>query len=201
MKFGCLSFRQPYAGFVLNRVKTVETRWRPLLSSHKDCTVAIHIAHRDWEDDTWWELLVERLGMSPMQIQALLREGERFGRGVIAGLIDIGETVQCPDSLTPDEVVELENQAVLTNLEQRYLTVISNPRWLLEPLPWKGGKDIFQVDIPEHLIPVGLEARAAWTPGRSVTQSEFRECVNSIQRTLWEGWDAAGNVAVEGPTS
>lgn len=140
MKFGCLSFRQPYAGFVLNGVKTLETRWRPLLSTHKHQTIAIHIAHRDWEDDSWWQLLVERLGMSPAQVEALLQEGEQFGRGVIAGLIDIGETWLCPDDLAPEEVEGLENQAVLTNLTQKYLTVISNPRWLLQPFPRRGGR-------------------------------------------------------------
>ncbi|XP_028697888.2 protein EOLA1 isoform X3 [Macaca mulatta] len=138
-------------------VKTVETCWHPLLSSQRNRTIAVHIAHRDWDDDAWQELLVERLGMTPAEIQALLRKGEKFGRGVIAGLIDIGETLQCPEDLTPNEVVELENQAVLTNLKQKYLTVISNPRWLLEPIPRKGGRDVFQVDIPEHLIPSGHE--------------------------------------------
>ncbi|XP_044090740.1 protein EOLA1-like isoform X1 [Neovison vison] len=144
MKFGCLSFRQPYAGFVLNGVKTVETRWRPLLSGHRNCTIAIHIAHRDWEDGAWRKLLAERLGMSPAQIRALLREGEKYGRGVIAGLVDVGETSLCPEDLAPEEVVELEKQAVLSSLKQKYLTVLSNPRWLLEPIPRKGGKDIFQ---------------------------------------------------------
>ncbi|XP_058391112.1 protein EOLA1-like [Diceros bicornis minor] len=133
-------------------------RWRPLLSSHRNCTIAIHIAHRDWEDAAWRELLVERLGRTPAQIQALLWEGEKYGRGVIAGLVDVGETLQCPEDLAPDEVVELESQAVLTNLKQKFLTVLSNPRWLLEPIPRKGGRDIFQVDIPEHLIPLGQEA-------------------------------------------
>lgn len=85
MKFACLSFRQPFAGFVLNGVKTLETRWRPLLKSHQNCTIAIHIAHRDWEEGSWRQLLEERLRMSPGQIQALLWEGEKFGRGVIAG--------------------------------------------------------------------------------------------------------------------
>uniref|UniRef100_A0A9L0TGB9 ASCH domain-containing protein n=1 Tax=Equus caballus TaxID=9796 RepID=A0A9L0TGB9_HORSE len=106
----------------------------------------------------WRELLVERLGRTPAQVRALLQEGEKYGRGVIAGLVDIGETLQCPENLDPDEVVELENQAVLTNLKQKFLTVLSNPRWLLEPIPRKGGKDVFQVDIPEHLIPLGEEA-------------------------------------------
>ena len=64
----------------------------------------------------------------------------------------------CPADLAPEELLELETQAVLTGLEQKYLTALSNPRWLLEPIPGKGGKDVFQVDIPEHLIPLGREA-------------------------------------------
>ncbi|XP_064338822.1 protein EOLA1 isoform X1 [Camelus dromedarius] len=157
MKFSCLSFRQPYAGFVLNGVKTLETRWRPLLSGHRHRTLAVHIAHRDWEDTAWRELLVERLGMTPAQIQALLQDGEKFGRGVIAGLVDVGDTLLCPENLGPEEAVELENRAVLTNLQQKYLTTLSNPRWLLEPVPRRGGKGIFQVDVPKHLIPFGQE--------------------------------------------
>ncbi|KAB0353298.1 protein EOLA1-like [Muntiacus reevesi] len=158
MKFGCLSFRQPYAGFILNGVKTLETRWRPMLRSHQHCTLAVHIAHRDWEDEAWRELLEQRLGMSPAQIQALLQDGDKFGRGVIAGLVDIGDTLQCPENLDPEEMEELENQALLPDLRQKYLTVLSNPRWLLQPVPRRGGKDIFLVDIPQHLIPFGQEA-------------------------------------------
>lgn len=85
MKFGCLSFRQPYAGLVLNKVKTVETRWRPLLADYKNCTIAIHIAVKDWEDETWRAILLNRFGMTPKQVQDLLDKGEKFGRGVIAG--------------------------------------------------------------------------------------------------------------------
>ncbi|XP_020935634.1 protein CXorf40A-like isoform X3 [Sus scrofa] len=144
MKFGCLSFRQPYAGFVLNGVKTLDTLWRPLLSSQRHRTLAVHIAHRDWEDAAWRELLGERLGMSAAQIQALLQAGEKFGRGVIAGLVDVGDTVLCPEDLSADELVELENQAVLTGLQHKYLTALANPRWLLEPVPRRGGRDVFQ---------------------------------------------------------
>ncbi|NXV79893.1 CX04A protein, partial [Atlantisia rogersi] len=153
MKLGCLSFRQPYAGFVLNRVKTVETRWHPLLAGYKNCTVAVHIAVKDWEDESWRAVLLNRLGFTPKQVQDLLEEGEKFGRGVIAGLIDIGETLLYPENLTSEEILELENKAVLTNLEQKYLTVVSNPRWLLEPIPARGGKGVWEVDIPEELIP------------------------------------------------
>ncbi|XP_078063363.1 protein EOLA1 isoform X2 [Mustelus asterias] len=83
MRVGCLSFRQPFAGLILNSVKTLETRWRPLLADLQDCTLAIHIAHKDWEDLGWRDILAHTLGMSQSQIQSLLDEGERFGRGVI----------------------------------------------------------------------------------------------------------------------
>ncbi|NXM73719.1 CX04A protein, partial [Serilophus lunatus] len=153
MKFGCLSFRQPYAGLVLNQIKTVETRWRPLLAGYKNRTIAIHIAVKDWEDESWREILLNRFGMTPKQVQDLLDEGEKFGRGVIAGLIDVGETSLYPENLTPEEVLQLENKAVLSNLEQKYLTVVSNPRWLLEPIPARGRKGVWYVDIPEEVIP------------------------------------------------
>ncbi|XP_048192655.1 EOLA-like protein [Perognathus longimembris pacificus] len=142
MKFGCLSFQQPFTGFVFGGAKNLETRWRPLLRSHQNCIIATHIAHRDWEDDFWWELLVERLGMNPEQIPTLLQEGEMFGQGVVAGkaheclsLCDPVEIRQCPESLYPDQAEEEENQAVRTYLKHKYQ--ISNPTCLLEPLPRK----------------------------------------------------------------
>ncbi|KAM6427023.1 protein EOLA1-like isoform 1-T4 [Liasis olivaceus] len=152
-KFPCLSFRQPYAGLVLNKVKTIESRWRPVLASHQAGTVAVHIAFKDWEDESWKDILLNQLGWTPAQIEDLLAEGEKFGRGVIAGLIDVGETSQCPEHLPPEDILQLENKAVLRGLEQKYLTVISNPRWLQQPIPAQGRKDVWQVDIPEELIP------------------------------------------------
>nr|XP_023699241.1 protein CXorf40A-like [Paramormyrops kingsleyae] len=85
LQVGCLSFRQPYAGLVLNGVKTIETRWRPLLSGLNNCTLAVHIAQKDWEGDEWRDVLRDSIGMSERQIEELLVSGERFGRGVVAG--------------------------------------------------------------------------------------------------------------------
>ncbi|XP_015676598.1 protein CXorf40A-like [Protobothrops mucrosquamatus] len=158
MKFACLSFRQPYAGLVLNDVKTIESRWRPVLANHQGGTVAVHIAFRDWEDDSWRDLLLNRLGWTSAQIEDLLTEGEKLGRGVIAGLIDVGETFKCADCLPPEDILLLENKALLRGLEGKYLTVISNPRWLRRSIPARGHKDIWEVDIPEDLIP-SVESR------------------------------------------
>nr|XP_033800391.1 protein CXorf40A-like isoform X2 [Geotrypetes seraphini] len=181
MRIGCLSFRQPYAGLILNGVKTIETRWRPLLADYKNCTLAVHIAYKDWEDEAWRDVLLNRLGMTPGQIEELIDNGETFGRGVIAGvrfqrivhndsqifflntetprwilasgLVDIGETWQCSEDLSPEELGELESKALLTGLEQKYLTVVSNPRWLLEPLPTRGAKDICSSLFKRYCFP------------------------------------------------
>lgn len=82
---GCLSFRQPYAGLVLNDVKSIETRWRPLLAETKNRILAIHIAQKDWEGDDWRHILTERCAMKQSEVEELLDSGERFGRGVVAG--------------------------------------------------------------------------------------------------------------------
>uniref|UniRef100_UPI00398F42F6 protein EOLA1 n=1 Tax=Pristiophorus japonicus TaxID=55135 RepID=UPI00398F42F6 len=153
MRVGCLSFRQPYASLILSGVKTLETRWRPLLVDLQNCTLAIHIAQKDWEDLEWRDILTHTVGMNHSQIQCLLDEGEKFGRGVIVGLVDVGDTRQCPSDSGPEEMRKLEKQAVLRGLEQKYLTTLSNPRWLLEPIPARGHKDVWMVDIPEQLIP------------------------------------------------
>ncbi|KAF4008079.1 hypothetical protein G4228_019684 [Cervus hanglu yarkandensis] len=64
-----------------------------------------------------------------------------------AGLVEIGDTLLCPENLDPNAVEELEDQALLSNLLQKYLTVFAKPHRLLQPVPGRGGKDIFQVDI------------------------------------------------------
>ncbi|XDA91009.1 hypothetical protein R6Z07F_020277 [Ovis aries] len=145
MKFGCLSFRQPCG------VKTVEM-W-----------------YWDWEDVDWQKLLEQRLGMSPAQIQALLQDREKFGHGVIGGVPWIGVTLLCPENRGCDEVEELENQAMLPDLQRKYLTALADPRWLLQPVLGRAGKDMFQVDIPKHLTPFGQEACPDWALERKLT--------------------------------
>nr|XP_046233934.1 protein EOLA1 [Scatophagus argus]XP_046233943.1 protein EOLA1 [Scatophagus argus]XP_046233951.1 protein EOLA1 [Scatophagus argus] len=149
----CLSFRQPYAGLILDGVKTVESRWRPLLAPLENQTLAVHIAQRDWEGEEWREVLSGSLGMNQDQIQALLESGERFGRGVVAGLVDVGGTWLCPASLQGEELEHLEQSTVLIGLQEKYLTHLSNPRWLKEPLSVHGGRDLWTVQIPNELLP------------------------------------------------
>uniref|UniRef100_A0A4W2HUC3 Uncharacterized protein n=1 Tax=Bos indicus x Bos taurus TaxID=30522 RepID=A0A4W2HUC3_BOBOX len=64
----------------------------------------------------------------------------------VPGLLETGDALLCPENLDADEVEELENQALLPDLRQKYLTVLAKPHWLLQPVPGRGGKDIFQSD-------------------------------------------------------
>ncbi|CAK6980590.1 protein EOLA1 [Scomber scombrus] len=149
----CLSFRQPFAGLVLDGVKTVESRWRPLLALMQNQTLGIHIARRDWEGEEWRAVLSGPLGMNRAQIDALLESGERFGRGVVAGLVDVGPTWLCPAHLSEAELRPLERSAVLIGLEQKHLTHLSNPRWLTQPISSRGDRDLWTVEIPAELLP------------------------------------------------
>ncbi|XP_040903436.1 protein EOLA1-like [Toxotes jaculatrix] len=110
----CLSFQQPYAGLVLDGVKMVESCWRPLLAPLQNRTLAVHIARWDWEGEEWRVVLSGRLGMDQAQIRELLESGERFGHGVVTGLVDVGEKWLCTASLQEEELEHLEGSAVKT---------------------------------------------------------------------------------------
>lgn len=153
LKVSCLSFRQPYAGLVLDGLKTIETRWRPLLGAMENCTLAVHIAQKDWEGDDWRRILTHALGMDPTQVEEIVTSGERFGRGVVAGLVEVGETWQCSAELPEAELEELERAALLSGLQEKHLTALGNPRWLLQPLYTRAHKDLWTVDIPVELLP------------------------------------------------
>ncbi|KAF4077602.1 hypothetical protein AMELA_G00209940 [Ameiurus melas] len=153
IEVSCLSIRQPYAGLVLNGVKSLETRSRPLLAQMQNCTLAIHIEQKDWEGEEWRDFLREHCAMRRCEVEELLESGERFGRGVVAGLVDVGETWLCSEDVPPEQARELEKAACLTGLAQKYLTRLSSPRWLTEPLYSRGHKDIWMIRIPAHLVP------------------------------------------------
>ena len=87
-----------------------------------------------------------------------------------AGLVVFGGTFLCLENLGPNQLQELENQALLPNLRQKYMTVLANTSWLLQPVPGRGRKDIFQEDIPQHLIPFGQQACSDWAFKRKVTK-------------------------------
>ena len=69
----------------------------------------------------------------------------------------MGVTLLCPENLGCDEVEELENQAMLPDLQRKYLTALADSRWLLQPVLGRARKDIFQVDIPKHLTHFGQD--------------------------------------------
>ncbi|XP_072016752.1 protein EOLA1-like [Amphiura filiformis] len=154
VSYPCISARQPYAGLMLNGFKTIETRWTPMLKELSNQTVAIHIAQRTWEGDEWRDGLCQR-GLSHMQIDCIVTEAENCARGSIAGLIDVGETWQCSADDSSDDgnkATEWEKDALLKPLEEKYLTRLTNPRWLKKPIKSRGQKGVWTVTIPAKNI-------------------------------------------------
>ena len=80
---------------------------------------------------------------------------------------------------------ELENRGLLPDLQQKYMTALANPHWLLQPITGKGEKDIFQVNILQHLILFGQEACPDWALERKVT--ERPEHADTMQSPLCSG--------------
>lgn len=85
---------------------------------------------------------------SPAQISQHLVSFSNF-----LGLVDVGQTWLCPDSVQGAELQHLEQSAVLIGLQQKHLTNLSNPRWLKEPLSVPGGRDLWTLEIPAELLP------------------------------------------------
>uniref|UniRef100_A0A3P9B3L6 Uncharacterized protein n=1 Tax=Maylandia zebra TaxID=106582 RepID=A0A3P9B3L6_9CICH len=119
-------------------VKHVETAVHPQLNT----SVNDKVAQRDWEGSEWRAVLSGLLGMDSAQIEALLESREQFGHGVVAGLVDVGQTWLCPASLQGKDLQCLEQSAVLIGLQEKHLTNLSNPRWLKAPLRAPGGRDL-----------------------------------------------------------
>ncbi|XP_077979189.1 protein EOLA1-like [Glandiceps talaboti] len=151
--FPCISARQPYAGFILDGLKTVETRWTQIFKNLENQKVAIQIAWNEWEGTEWKDILMEK-GMEEVEISEVLENGKRHGKGVIAGIFTVGESWQYESqSVSEDEKQDLERQAILRPLDEKYLTRIHNPKWLLKPLTCRGQRGVWKVDIPENILP------------------------------------------------
>ncbi|XP_070566570.1 protein EOLA1-like [Ptychodera flava] len=152
--FVCISARQPYAGFILNGLKTIETRWTQVFKNLENKTVAVHVAWNEWEGQEWKDILKER-GLEEMEIEDLLESGKKHGRGVIAGVFTVGESWKCEaETLSEGERQDLEKQAILRPLDGKYLTRIYNPVWLIEPMKCRGQPGVWHVEIPESSLPV-----------------------------------------------
>lgn len=75
------------------------------------------------------------------------------GAGSVPGLVDVGRTWQCAASTQGAELERLQRSAVLTGLQEKHLTELTNPRWLKAPLVARGNRDVWTVDIPLELLP------------------------------------------------
>ncbi|XP_022088188.1 uncharacterized protein CXorf40 homolog [Acanthaster planci] len=149
--FSCISARQPYAGFILNGLKTIETRWTPVFQELEGRTVAIHVAWRDWEGGEEWKTILA-IDHTEEDIERIIKDGEKHGRAVVAGLVDVGETWKCDTGVENEQILEWEKSALLRPLNEKFLTRLSNPKWLRRPLEVRGQRGIWKVEIPQECL-------------------------------------------------
>ena len=66
------------------------------------------------------------------------------------GLVEVCETWQClsNDTCGGSKRTEWETEALLKPLDEKYLTKLTNPRWLKRPIKSRGQKGIWTVNIP-----------------------------------------------------
>ena len=67
-------------------------------------------------------------------------------------MVDVGETWQCPNDAPEETMRRWEKEALLRPLTEKFLTRLSNPRWLRRPVQVRGQKGIWQVTIPPDCL-------------------------------------------------
>ena len=137
----CVSLALPFAALVLNGAKTIETRHSPIFEALRGQRCLVRVGKKDWLDDYWKSLASD-------ESKGRLH-GEKFRRGDIAGIVDIGLTTIASDDDWP--AMEKHAMAQKSNCGE-FATKISNPTWFHEGIPAPGRPGIYSASVPRHFI-------------------------------------------------
>lgn len=146
------SFCDPWASLFFvpdGQGKVIETRTRNLFGRLAGQTIAVHVSKKS-PLSTQWPRLLSRWP----ELEALTDrpEGRFVHPGLVIGLIDLGETRRDTECSAADRA-QLDRQACFES-EGKWLTPISNPRLLTQPVPATGRVYVgWSVTIPANLIP------------------------------------------------
>lgn len=157
-----LSFWLPWGPLVVSGRKTLETRKGPVLNRFTG-TLAIAISQKSpkWEEET--TLLTAAFGQldgvgvpptwpyAPASPHLIPPDGFEEMSGHVIGLVDVGRTRRFSPLL--DSLEDVQYRAVFLDVQERYLTEFTNPRWLKYPVPAKGRLGLWDVEIPKDAMP------------------------------------------------
>jgi hypothetical protein len=143
MLLKCLSIQQPFANWVMWGRKPVENRGRTWL---KD---------RDWQREGPVLLGIHasrRLtSLNEIPVLGWWKDPAEWPVGVVLGVVDV-RTICCPDDLPAD----VQGDPHVIDDAENWCWVLDNPRALKEFVPAPGQAWLFNVNVPDKLLPAGV---------------------------------------------
>ena len=148
----CFSMSQPFAAFLCNGVKTIESRNHAMLQAvQPGSNVLLHINSKVYPDGGDHVSILNDAGISDVESASEIRVG---GGGSICAIIKVGET----RLTTLEERSDLNAvRGVVAFAEKagKYQTEIRGVEYLKRGVPTKGKGGVWQAEVPRDVVPEG----------------------------------------------
>ena len=146
MRLKCISIQQPWADLILDGSKRVENRSRTwkAAQNHLKSGAKVQLGiHASSSLSVWNELeKEERYRLAPKW-----SEDDSSASGAVVGLVDL------IDICRPKQLTARLQTHKFTDDKYEWCWVLANPRRLLEPFQARGNAWLFNVDVPQRLLP------------------------------------------------
>lgn len=171
VRLPCFSMNQPFAGLVAYGVKTLETRNSTVFSKLEGRKVLLHVGRRTYPDGGKHREILARGGfyggggesaeaydpVMPLDgatLDRVVALPAAFSRGSVVAVLEMGGTVY-EESLAARSSPAIQRRACATGADMgRYLTEVKSAQWLTRPIPMRGKPGVFDVEVPESVLPV-----------------------------------------------
>ena len=146
------SMNMPFAGLVAHGVKTLETRNHTMFVPYEGQEVLLHVGRRTYPDGGIHREILARDGRDESEIDRVTSLPPGFSRGQAVAVVRVGKT-----ELIADErdrcALEVEAGACATGQAMgRYVTTITDARWLGRGVPMRGQPGVFAARVPRSVL-------------------------------------------------
>ena len=146
------SMNMPFAGLVAHGVKTLETRNHTMFVPYEGQEVLLHVGRRTYPDGGIHREILARDGRDDSEIDRVTSLPSGFSRGQAVAVVRVGKTELISDErdrCAPD----VEAGACATGQAMgRYVTTITDARWLGRGVPMRGQPGVFAARVPRSVL-------------------------------------------------
>jgi len=146
------SMNQPFASLVAHGVKTLETRNHTMFVPYEGQDVLLHVGRRTYPDGGVHRKILARAGRDEAEIDRITSLPAGFTRGQAVAVVRVGKTELIADGrdrCAPD----VEAGACATGAAMgRYVTTITDARWLGRGVPMRGQPGVFAARVPRSVL-------------------------------------------------